>query len=91
MKRRITQALLTLALLPLLINTGRLPAPAPIVQACHYEAQIVGTHTYPNGSTIQVPIGRIVVTACASPDDLARQVEELTQTVRAQATAQAIR
>jgi hypothetical protein len=69
-------------------------APTPLyatsqVQACHYEAEITGTHTWPDGSTALVPIGRIVVTTCSSPDDLARRVEQLTTNVRRQATAQA--
>lgn len=92
MRKRITQALLTLALLPLLISAGQpasAQAPAPSVVQCHYEAEISGTYTLRDGSTIEAPIGRIVVTECTSPQDLARRVEELTNNVRAQATAQA--
>jgi hypothetical protein len=84
-------ALLALALLPLLVSVSD-PARVPVVprvQTCHYEAEITGTHTWPDGSTALVPIGRIVVTTCTSPDDLARRVEELTTNVRRQATAQA--
>ena len=44
---------------------------------------------YATGATIAVPIGRIVVATCTSPQDLARRVEELTNNVRMQATAQA--
>jgi Ni,Fe-hydrogenase III small subunit len=93
--KRALQALLALALLPLLVSASEpttVPSPRSTVQvqACHYEAEISGTHTYPNGSSIVVPIGRIVVTACTSPEDLARRVEELTNNVRRQATAQAI-
>lgn len=89
--RRILQALLSLALLPALASTAPLPAPAPMVQTCRFEAEIIGTHTYPDGTTIQVPIGSIRVTTCSSPTDLVRRVEELTNNVRAQATAQALR
>lgn len=90
MRKRITQALAVLALLPALVNAGQPAPPAPLAQACHYEAEIQGTYTLRDGSTIEAPIGRIVVTACDSPADLARRVEELTNNVRAQATAQAI-
>ena len=89
--KRALQALLALTLLPLLVSASdpaRVPV-APRVQMCHYEAEISGTHTWPDGSTALVPIGRIVVTTCTSPDDLARRVEELTNNVRMQATAQA--
>ncbi len=91
--KRIIQALLALALLPLLISAGQLPISvlAPRVQACRYEAEISGTYTRRDGSTFQAPIGRIVVTACTSPADLVQQVEQLTAAVRAQATAQAVR
>jgi hypothetical protein len=91
--KRITQALLALALLLLLVSAGRLPSPvpAPVVQACRYEAEISGTYTRRDGSTFEAPIGRVVVTTCTSPADLARRVGELTDQVRAQATAQALR
>ena len=68
--RRIIQAFLVLALLPLLISAGQPasahPAPGlrqttPRVQPCHYEAEITGTHVLPGGATIAVPIGRIPV------------------------------
>ena len=92
MLKRITRALLCLSLLPLLISASQ-PAraePAPRVQACHCEAEIQGTHTYASGATVTVPIGYIVVTQCSSPADLVRRVEELTNNVRRQATAQAV-
>ena len=94
MAKRITQALLTLALLPLLISAGQpasAQAPAPSVVQCHYEAEISGTYTLHDGSTIEAPLGHITVTTCNSPEDLARRVEELTEQVRVQATAQAAR
>jgi len=87
MRKRIAQALAVLALLPALVNAGQ---PVPQAQTCHYEAEISGTYTLRDGSTIQAPIGRIAVTECSSPQDLARRVEELTNNVRMQATAQAI-
>lgn len=90
MLKRIAQALVALALLPALVSASQPAAPAPLVQACHYEAEISGTYTRRNGSTFEAPIGLIVVTACSSPEDLARRVEELTEQVRMQATAQAI-
>lgn len=90
MRKRITQSLLALALLPTLVSAGQPAPPAPVVQACHYEAEIQGTYTLRDGSTIAGPIGRVVVTQCSSPEDLARRVEELTSAVRVQATAQAI-
>lgn len=90
--KRITRSLLALALLPALVNAGQpasaSPAPAAVLQ-CHYEAEISGSHTLSSGMTIAVPIGRIVVTSCSSPADLVQRVEELTNRVRAQATAQA--
>ena len=89
--------LVLIVLMALLVSTSRpidMRGPTSLrpsvqVQACHYEAEIQGTHTWPDGSTTQVPIGRIVVTTCSSPEDLARRVEELTERVRTQATAQA--
>lgn len=89
--RRILQALLTL-LLPFLMSASRpmsAPRPTAQVQACHYEAEIMGTYTRHDGSTFEAPLGRIVVSTCSSPEDLARRVEELTNNVRTQATAQA--
>jgi hypothetical protein len=89
--KRITRALLAITLLPLLISAGRPASPlAPRVQACHYEAEISGTYTRRDGSTFEAPIGSITVTACSSPADLAQRVEELTNNVRRQATAQAV-
>ncbi len=85
--KRILQALVVLALLPLLISAGQF-SPAPRVQACHYEAEITGRYTRRDGSQFEAPIGRIVVTTCSSPADLAQRVEALTAQVRAQATAQ---
>lgn len=88
--KRIIQSLLALVLLPALVNAGQPAAPAPLVQACHYEAEISGRYTRRDGSTFEAPLGAIVVTACSSPEDLAQQVEELTEQVRRQATAQAL-
>jgi hypothetical protein len=90
--RRIIHTLAALALLPALISAGPVPRPqsAPRVQACHYEALVVGDVPTRSGHVLHdVPIGRIEVTACSSPADLAERVETLTAAVRAQATAQA--
>lgn len=52
---------------------------APVVQACHYEADIL----YDGGGYLHgTPIGRIEVHACSSPQDLAAQVQTLEAEVK---------
>jgi hypothetical protein len=85
----VLMALLVSASEPIGTQAPTLLYSASQVQACHYEAEISGTYTRRDGSTFEAPIGRIVVTICSSPEDLVRRVEELTDNVRRQATAQA--
>ena len=86
----VLMTLLVSASQPISIWAPTPPRSSVQVQACHYEAEISGTYTRHDGSTFEAPIGRIVVTICSSPEDLARRVEELTNNVRRQATAQAL-
>lgn len=81
--------IIALALLATAPSSAPRPRPTPVAQACHYEQLIEGDYTTRDGYILHAPIGRIEITTCSSPTDLAQKVEQATAQVRAMATAQA--
>lgn len=78
MTRRLLHILLALALLPALAGSAR--------YQCYYSAQVTGDYTTASGYVLHdVPIGRVEVSECTSPEDLAQRVAALTAEVRANA------